>query len=88
MTDTLMQAFIKWTSQSEIPDTAAYAHTGFMLAAEFQAVERPSMAASCEARAKQYQQLAQLIPAIRRVPMGESFVMLEGYEPATHTAPA
>jgi len=48
-----------------------------MLAAEFRAVDRPSMAASCEARAEQYKQLATLIPAIKRVPYGKSFVMLE-----------
>ena len=80
MTDSLMQAYYQWTSQNEIPNTAEYAQTGLLLAAEFRAMGRVSMAASCQSRAEQYQQLAALIPAIKRVPMGKSFVMLESLE--------
>lgn len=76
-----MQAYYNWTKQSEIPSTAEYATTGFMLAAEFRTMGRVSMAESCEARARQYQQLAALIPSVKRVPMGQSFIMLEGYTP-------
>lgn len=81
MSDSIITAYYKWTKQSDIPSTAEYAKTGFMLAAELRAQERPSLAASCEARAAQYQQLAQLIHAVRRVPWGQNFVMLEEYQP-------
>lgn len=81
----LFTAYYQWTGQSEIQNTAEYADTGFMLAAEFAARERPHMAENCAARARQYQQLATLLPSVRRVPFGKSFILLEAMEQSDNT---
>lgn len=74
--DQLMKARIKWTNTAEIESTADYAQTGFLLAEQFDALGLVYMAASCRARAKQYQTLSTLISGVRRIEAG-NFVTLE-----------
>ena len=42
-----MQQYYAWTNQAEIPSTADYAKVGFLLAEQFEEMQRPAMAASC-----------------------------------------
>ena len=77
MSDSIMQQYYAWTNQAEIHSTADYAKVGFLLAEQFEEMQRPAMAASCRARAKQYQTLSTLISGVRRIPDGQNFVILE-----------
>ena len=72
-----MQQYYAWTHQAEIPSTADYAKVGFLLAEQFEKMERPAMAASCRERAQQYQTLSLCISGVRRIPDGQNFVKLE-----------
>ena len=76
MSDPIMQQYYAWTHQAEIPSTADYAKVGFLLAEQFENMERPAMAASCRSRAEQYQALSLLISGVRRIEAG-NFVTLE-----------
>ena len=77
MSDPIMQQYYAWTHQAEIPSTADYAKVGFLLAEQFEKMERPAMAASCRERAEQYQTLSTLISGVHRIPDGQNFVILE-----------
>ena len=74
--DKLMMLYYKLAGQIEVENVQEYADQYRLLAAEFAAYDRPSMAEMCAARYRQYTQLAEYMPDMKRV-QNDGYVLLE-----------